>query len=68
MLICLFVGRSVGQPVVFELIVEGFPKLTTCSSREGYDSSRSSATTRASRKIGLTIGKIGSSGGCGTFQ
>ena len=46
----------------------GSPILTTCSSREGYDSSRSSGTTPTSRKIKLTIGTIGLSDECGTFQ
>jgi len=46
----------------------GSPILTTCSSREGYDSSPSSGTTRASRKIKLTIGTIGLSDDCDTFQ
>jgi len=47
---------------------EGCPLLTSCLSREGYDSSRWSSTTRASRKIRLRIGTIGSSDDCGTFR
>ena len=46
----------------------GSPILTTCSSREGCDSSRSSGTTPTSRKIKLTIGTIGLSDDSDTFQ
>lgn len=42
--------------------------LTNCSSHKDYDSSNSSGMTFTSHDIRLTIGMIGSSGGCGTFR